>query len=164
MLSKKDQELVALQMGAAPGVYSSQSAEIIGILKNMRDTFTDNLAEARSAEAASVEAYEKFKTTKEEEHALMDSSYTSKQSQLGENDTELAAKKSELKETEEQLAEDQAFLSDLTALCKEKTELYEERKGIRQQEEAAIAQAISVLNSDDAFATFGAVSATSGKA
>ena len=71
-------------------------------------------------------------------------------------------KKKELKETEEQLAEDQSFLADLTAMCKEKTALYEDRKAVRAGEEAAIAQAVSVLNSDDAFDTFGKVTATAG--
>merc|ERR1719399_1258071 len=172
MLSKADQAQVADELSfiqrnlqkAAPGTYTSQSTEIIGILKNMRDTFKDNLKEARSAEAAAVEAHDKFMATKKEEHDLMDASYVKKQGELGENDTELAAKKKELKETEEQLAEDQSFLADLTAMCKEKTALYEDRKSVRAGEEAAIAQAISVLNSDDAFDTFGKVSATSGKA
>merc|ERR1711879_323920 len=38
---------------------------------------------------------------------------------------------------------------------------YESRKLLRANEEAAIAEAISILNSDDAFAAFGKVSATS---
>jgi len=170
MLSKADQAQVSDELSfiqknleqAAPGTYTSQSTEIIGILKNMRDTFKDNLKEARSAEAAAVEAHDKFMATKKEEHDLMDASYSKKQGELGENDTELAAKKKELKETEEQLAEDQSFLADLTGMCKEKTALYEDRKSVRAGEEAAIAQAVSVLNSDDAFDTFGKVSATGG--
>jgi hypothetical protein len=168
MLSKQDQQKVAdelsfIQAKAAPGVYSSQSGEIIGILKNMRDTFTENLADARSAEAKAVEAHDKFMATKKEEHELMDASYTSKQGQLGENDETLGSKKDLRKSTAAQLAEDQSFLTDLTAMCAEKTAQYEERKSVRAGEEAAIAQAISVLSSDDAFSTFGSVSATSGK-
>lgn len=170
MLSKKDQAAVSDELSfiqanlqkAAPGTYTSQSTEIIGILKNMRDTFKDNLKAAREAEASAVEAHDKFMATKKEEYDLMDSSYAKKQGELGENDTELAAKKKELKETEEQLAEDQSFLADLTAMCKEKTALYEDRKAVRAGEEAAIAQAVSVLNSDDAFDTFGKVTATAG--
>lgn len=67
MLSKADQAQVSDELSfiqknleqAAPGTYTSQSTEIIGILKNMRDTFKDNLKEARSAEAAAVEAHDK---------------------------------------------------------------------------------------------------------
>lgn len=167
LLSKKDQAAVAeelsfIQSRAAPGVYSSQSSEIIGILKNMRDTFESNLKEARTTESNQEEAHAKFMATKEEEFDLMSKSFDAKQSQLGANDTELAAKKEDLQATQKQLAEDQSFLADLTAMCKEKTALYEDRKNTRSMEEAAIAQAVSILSSDEAFATFGKTTATSG--
>merc|ERR1719191_2379209 len=38
------------------GEYQSQSGEIVGILKNMRDTFKSNLASARSSEASAAES------------------------------------------------------------------------------------------------------------
>merc|ERR1719215_2431189 len=60
-----------------------------------------------------------------------------------------------------QLAEDEDFLSKLLPMCKDKAEAYANRKVLRANEEAAIAEAISILNSDDAFAAFGTTSATS---
>merc|ERR1719277_629590 len=42
------------------GTYTSQSAEIMGILKSMRDTFEADLKQARADEKAAVEAYDKF--------------------------------------------------------------------------------------------------------
>merc|ERR1719482_545132 len=48
--------------------------------------------------------------------------------------------------------------------AKKKTKEYEDRKMIRANEEAAVAQAVSILNSDAAFDTFGATkSATEGE-
>merc|ERR1719262_155955 len=61
-------------------------------------------------------------------------------------------------------AADEDFLAKLTALCAQKTKEFEDRKMIRANEEAAVAQAISILNTDAAFDTFGATkSATEGE-
>ena len=58
---------------------------------------------------------------------------------------------------EAELAADQEFLAALTARCSAKKAEFEKRNMLRSQEEAAIAEAIAVLNSDAAFATFGTV-------
>merc|ERR1719355_528019 len=52
-------------------------------------------------------------------------------------------------------------MDKLLPLCDEKAKGYANRKVLRANEEAAIAEAISILNSDDAFATFGTTDATS---
>jgi predicted RNase H-like nuclease (RuvC/YqgF family) len=46
-------------------------------------------------------------------------------------------------------------------ICSVKTKEYSERKAARANEDAAIAEAISILNSDEAFAAFGKTDATS---
>jgi hypothetical protein len=43
----------------------------LGILKEMRDTFIKNLAEATATEEAAIKAYEAFMKIKEEEYADM---------------------------------------------------------------------------------------------
>merc|ERR1719428_1131802 len=42
------------------GTYTAQSGEIVGILKNMRDTFKQNLATIRAAEEQAATAHAKF--------------------------------------------------------------------------------------------------------
>jgi hypothetical protein len=64
------------------GTYTSQSGEVVGILKNMRDTFKKNLAAAIAAEQKAVEAYEKFMKDKEAAFKEMSESYESKQKHL----------------------------------------------------------------------------------
>merc|ERR1719515_386359 len=78
----------------------------------------------------------------------------------GENDDDLASKREQLEEAKEMLAEDEDFLAKLIVMCKDKTEEYEARKQMRANEEAAIAEAIAILNSDAAFESFGKVTAT----
>merc|ERR1719502_1428646 len=90
----------------------------------------------------------------------MDSSYKQKQKALGGNDEDLATKRKQLAASEKQKASDEEFLDKLIPLCEEKAKGYQNRKLLRANGEAAIAEAISILNSDDAFATFGTTDAT----
>merc|ERR1719160_623532 len=78
---------------------------------------------------------------------------------LGGNDDALDSAKVTKEETETALASDEDFLAKLTKLCADKTKQYEDRKMIRAGEEAAVSQAIAILNSDAAFDTFGATKA-----
>jgi len=143
------------------GNYAAQSGEIVGILKNMRDTFSANLDAAVKQEAAEVEAHTAFITAKAEEYAELEASYNKKQGELATNSADISTKKGQLAaaKTAKQTAED--FLAELLPMCSEKAKDYESRKVMRSREEAAIAEAIAILNSDAAFATFGKVDATS---
>jgi hypothetical protein len=143
------------------GSYTSQSAEIVGILKNMRDTFKQNLANAVATEDRQKKGFDKLMKTKEEEYALMKSDYDDKQEELGTNDDDLAAKKTQKSEAEATKEDDEEFLAKLIAMCEAKTKDYEDRVLMRANEEAAIAEAVSILNSDAAFESFGKVSASS---
>jgi hypothetical protein len=143
------------------GTYTSQSAEILGILKQMRDTFKKNLEEARATEAAQKKSYDEFMELKLKAFKEMAASYEEKQKALGGNDDLLATLKEQLAISEKQKADDEEFLDKLLPMCAEKAKGYEKRKVMRANEEAAIAEAISILNNDEAFATFGTVDATS---
>lgn len=97
---------------------------------------------------------------KKEAFKEMSESYDAKQKSLGDNDNELSSKKEQLSEAQKTLASDTEFLEKLLPMCAEKTKGYNNRKILRANEEAAIAEAISILNSDAAFETFGTADAT----
>jgi chromosome segregation ATPase len=143
------------------GSYSAQSGQVVGILKNMRDTFEENLASATSAEKAAVEKYDKLMQTLEKQHREMKSSYDKKQEELGENDASLADFRDQLTDAKNAKSDDEEFLAKLEAVCEKKSKQYAERKALRANEDAAVAEAIAILNSDEAFETFGKVDATS---
>merc|ERR1719389_447506 len=69
LTSKQKHLLTSFIQAPFTGTYQSQSGEIVGILKNMRDTFKSNLASARAAESASAESHSKFTKVKEDEFA-----------------------------------------------------------------------------------------------
>merc|ERR1719428_1134102 len=143
------------------GTYTSQSGEIVGILKNMRDTFKQNLASITAVEKAAVEAHLKFMKIKEDEHATMTAAYEEKQAKLGENDEALAEQRTNLQDAKDSLAADEEFLAKLIPMCEKKAKEFETRNMLRANEQAAISKAISILNSDAAFEAFGKVKATS---
>jgi hypothetical protein len=127
----------------------------------MRDTFKANLAAARKTEAKDAASHAKFMETMTESWNEMKASHTLKQGKLGGNDGDLSTKKTQLATAEESKADAEDFLAQLTDMCTKKAEEYKQRVMLRTNEEAAIAEAVSILNSDAAFATFGGVSATS---
>merc|ERR1719503_424186 len=142
------------------GSYTSQSGQIVGILKNMRDTFKANLKSAIATEKSSLAAHTKLMGTLTQAHTEMTTSYEDKQELLGSNDDELATKKEQLAEAENQKASDEEFLEKLKVTCSEKEKDYNQRKVLRANEDAAIAETISILNSDESFAAFGKTDAT----
>jgi len=162
-LMKPEHASVATAFLQAPftGTYTSQSAQVMGIIKNMRDTFEANLADAITTEKEAVKAYDEFMKIKKKELAEMKASYKTKQKAMGGNDGTLASKRKQLAKAKKTKASDEEFLESLLPLCATKAKGYANRKLLRTNEEAAIAEAISILNSDDAFATFGTVDATS---
>lgn len=143
------------------GTYTSQSGQIVGTLKSMRDTFKTNLATAIATEKQQLDAHEKLMKTLIEAHETMTASYDKKQESLGGNDDDLASKKEQLAEAKAQKESDEEYLEKLLVMCEDKTKEYNERKMLRANENAAVAEAIAILNSDSAFETFGKSDATS---
>merc|ERR1719162_1753726 len=157
---KQKRSLTSFIQAPFTGTYQSQSGEIVGILKNMRDTFKSNLASARASESAAAESHSKFSKVKEDEFNKQKKSYDDKDKVLGENDDAISTKKTSKTEAEGSKADDEEFLAKLQNMCAEKTKAFEDRKMVRANEEAAVAEAVSILNSDEAFETMGAVKAT----
>jgi len=129
-------------------------------LKNMRDTFKENLASVRAAEKQAAEAHAKFMKIKEEEFETMKTAFEEKQSALGDNDGELSSQRELLEEAQAELASAEDKLAKLLSMCAQKAKEFESRNMMRASEEAAISKAISILNSDEAFAAFGKTDAT----
>merc|ERR1719498_1234834 len=90
----------------------------------------------------------------------MKQTYDDKEKTLGENDDLLSSKLTSKNEAETSKADNEEFLAKLQKMCADKTKAFEDRKMVRANEEAAVAEAVSILNSDEAFETFGAVKAT----
>jgi len=144
----------------ATGVVA-QSGAIVGILEQMLDTFKDNLDGAKDAEKMEKKAQKKYMKDLEEEHEIYTDTKDDKVEIMGNNDDDLATKKTQKEDAETQLEDDKEFLEKLTESCKTKEKEYKKRNLLRKNEEAAIAEAVSILDSDEAFGAFGKTEATS---
>merc|ERR1719456_1429889 len=96
-----------------------------------------------------------------EEYDDMKALFEKRKTEIGETAELISRTSSQMNTAQQQLDDDTSFLASLTDRCAKKKAEFDKRNMLRSQEEAAIAEAIAVLNSDAAFATFGTVGATS---
>merc|ERR1719456_2071590 len=111
LTSKQKHLLTSFLQAPFTGTYQSQSGEIVGILKNMRDTFKSNLASARASESAAAESHSKFTKVKEDEFNKMKKTFDDKEKTLGENDDAISTKKTSKSEEEASKADNEEFLA-----------------------------------------------------
>lgn len=137
------------------GSYSAQSGEVVGILKDMRDTFKANRDAAMAAESEALKVYNKFMDHMKQAWEDMSDESREKQRTLAGNDGDLASKRLQLGTAQEDLSSAEVFLSTLLQECSAKKKQYNNRVDLRKKEEVALTEAIAILNSDSAFGTFG---------
>jgi len=133
------------------GTYTSQSGEIIGILKNMQDQGEADHTNAIATEKRQLEAFDKMMALLQEDAETMEESRANRQSELAENKAELTAAKKTIETNKENKATNEKIVADVTADKAEKTRKHEGRRATRAKEEAAISQAIAILNADTSF-------------
>lgn len=135
--------------------YSSQSGQIFGILKQMREDFEANLSEAQKTEEQARGAFDELKAAKDEQMAASRKQQANFEAELADNMEKKAQAEEDLQDTEEQLSNDTKFLMALKKRCGTTDEEYHARVKSRQEELAAISDTISILDSDTSFDTFG---------
>merc|ERR1719408_239931 len=134
--------------------YAPQSGEIFGILKQMKETFEENLSNSQKEEMANQKAYEELKAAKEEEIKAGQDQIDAKTDELASTDEKLAESKEDLEDTKNSLSADEEFLMMLKEKCSTTDAEWEERQKTRQEEMAAVSKALAVLSSDDAHDLF----------
>merc|ERR1719359_2037814 len=153
-LSSPNPSLMETRANPALGTYTSQSGQIQGILAQMKDDFEAELKSSAEEEAASAEAHASLMETKREDLALLEKSLTKTKVSQGNDEKQLAEDSQEREETQAQLKADEAFFEETKASCKAKADQWAGRARSRTEELAAIDQAIGVLTSEEAKATF----------
>merc|ERR1719171_256005 len=119
------------------------------------------MGSAIEVEEKKQKEYDEMMEVLKAEYSEMETLFEAKKQQIGDNAAEISTISSEVDTMEGELAADQEFLATLTERCAAKAKEFEKRNMLRAGEEAAIAEAISILNSDAAFESFGKVDATS---
>merc|ERR1719473_2299065 len=147
-------ELVAFLQGSQNAEYAPQSGEIVGILKQMGDEISAELAEETKVENERIAAYEKLMAAKTKEVNALTKAIEEKMTRSGELGVEIAQMKADLGDVAEQLEDDKKFLADLEKNCATKEAEWEEIVKTRNQELLALADTIKILNDDDSLELF----------
>ena len=136
------------------GDYVPQSGQIVGILKNMKDDLDKSLNGAISDEEAAAASFAELKAAKRKEIEAATSAIESKTERAGQLAVSIVQNQNAADDATKELGDSQKFLANLAVACKEKTADWEARSKTRQEEIAAISEAIAVLNDDDALDIF----------
>merc|ERR1719329_1708093 len=134
--------------------YAPQSGEIFGILKQMKETFEENLSNSQKEELQNQKAYEELKAAKTDEIKAGQDQIDAKTDELATTDEKLANSKEDLEDTKNSLSADEAFLMMLKEKCSSTDAEWEERQKTRQLEMEACSKALAVLSSDEAHDLF----------
>merc|ERR1719210_2676071 len=118
------QEVLSFLSGSTE--YGPQSGEILGILKQMSDTFIKDLADATAVEDKAIAEYKALMAAKEKEIHALGAQIEAKTVRVGELGVEIVQMKDDLTDTEAALAEDTKFLKDLEANCGKKAAEWDE--------------------------------------
>merc|ERR1719174_917288 len=134
--------------------YAPQSGEIFGILKQMKETFEENLSNSQKEELQNQKAYEELKAAKTDEIKAGQDQIDAKTDELATTDEKLAESKEDLEDTKNSLSADEEFLMMLKEKCSTTDAEWEQRQKTRQLEMEACSKALAVLSSDDAHDLF----------
>merc|ERR1712136_271492 len=146
--------LLSFLSGGVRQGYAPQSGEIIGILKQLKDSMSADLAAAQKAEAERKANHAALVAAKEKEVASLTATIETKLTRQGDLGVEVEGLKGDLAETKNSLAADQALAAKLGLSCGSQSSEWEERQKSRAEELVAIHDTIKLLNDDDALELF----------
>jgi len=134
--------------------YTPQSGEIIGMLKQMKDTMEANLTEVSNEEESKIKTFKALLKAKLKEIDALTKLIEAKLKRIGEIQVEIVMLKEDLDDCGKSVIDDKKFLADLKKGCATAQEEYEARQKMRGEEMVALADTIKVLNDDDALDLF----------
>merc|ERR1719473_1294584 len=144
------------QKAQAKASYSPQSATIMGILKDMYDTFGADLEKSNQEESDKQKSFEDLMAQKEKQVADWSAEVTDKEGQKAEKSTMLSEAEELLSATQTQLKIDEDFFATARDSCKAKSDEWDERQRLRTEQLDGIEKALKILTSDEARKTFSA--------
>ena len=152
-MNSVDREMLTSFLSQGQG-YAPQSGQIVGILKQMKDTMEANLAEITAAEEEAIKTFEALMAAKKKEIDANTAALESKLERVGQTGLDIVQMAEDLDDTKKALAGDKKFLAELQKGCATKQAEWDERCKVRADELLALADTIKILNDDDALDLF----------
>merc|ERR1719160_1907976 len=123
-----------VQQAPSAGSYAPASGQILGVLKQMLETFESNLSQTQKDELQGSEDYENLKSTKETEIGAGSDQIETKTQELATTDEKNAQAKTDLEDTEATLEADKKFLASVRKSCAAMDAEWEARQKTRTEE------------------------------
>merc|ERR1719316_2654177 len=133
---------------------SAGVAEIVGILKSMQDEMVKDLSEATETEKQAALGFGQLKDAKEAEIKVAGEAITAKEKRTAGLALSLVQDKNSLDDATDENTDATKYLADLKEQCATKMKERDMRKKMRNDEIAAISEAVKILTDDDALDVF----------
>merc|ERR1719191_1378943 len=133
---------------------SAAAAEIIGMMKAMQDEMNSDLADMRKTETDDTNAFNDMKENKLNHLGNLMKMLSDKQKRSGELALSISEDKDALEDQNTELEDSTKYLAALMAACEQRRKDRDMRNKMRNDEIAAISEAIKILTDDDALEVF----------
>jgi septal ring factor EnvC (AmiA/AmiB activator) len=147
-------DLLQSKASGVGGDYSSQSGEITGMMKAMKDEMDKDLGGIVKDEEAAQKGFEELAAAKTSQIQAASEAIESKTVRAGELAVSVTTTADDIEDTTAEMKETQAFVANLASTCATKKKEWAERQSIRAEEISAVSEAIKILNDDDALDLF----------
>jgi outer membrane murein-binding lipoprotein Lpp len=127
--------------------YESKSGGVVDMLENLKEQFLAERNDLEKEEMNNRHAYDMEALTLTDSIKYAERERAEKASTLSDHKASAAEAKGTLEQVSAEKAEDEKYLSDLESQCRLKAEAFANRQQMREEEIAAIAQAIEIIES-----------------
>merc|ERR1719281_1119844 len=136
-----------------PGVAAEMSsgvAQILGVLKGMKDEMIQNGKDMVNEEHQSNEDFKELKKTKLEHIGVLEETIVDKAKRVGDLRLSIAQDHDALLDSETELLNSKNYLANMDEECASKKKMRDMRAKMKADEIAAVGEAIAILNEDGA--------------
>jgi len=130
--------------------YNSQSGEIMGVLKQLKEEMEGDHAEAMKREQERGAAFVELRSAKTAQIEYGEKAAERAEDELANSENAHAEAKEDLSQEQAALVESQKFQSNLQATCADARQKFEARKSARLDEIKAVSETITILKQDEA--------------
>merc|ERR1719482_789112 len=125
--------------------YDSHGGEIIETVEGLENTFVEEKGDLKAAEQQAQQDHDKLVLSKELQIGTAEKNLERAEKRRADCTKELQGTNQDLTTTLAQLHDDQAYLKDLTAKCEAKSNEWDQRSTMRQDELSAITEALGII-------------------
>merc|ERR1719236_72681 len=140
------EELLQISAPERGDDYAFQGGDILGMIKDLASDFKDTKSDLESDEEEAVSTFNTLIDDKTSEQTTASDTLNKKMKRTAQKTENIAKSSGDLTATKAVLTDDQQYIKDLTAKCELKSDEWDQRSQMRQDELTAISTAITIVS------------------